>query len=131
MLLTPKLAGDTRYLFFTGKGGVGKTSLSCATGLALAEGGKRVLIVSTDPASNLDEMLETPLGGRPTPIVATSTNWSTPNSRACERLRSMQRLEQQLVALRTQCGENQAARGYGIMHELVAASHYEDCACHR
>jgi len=58
-------AGDTRYLFFTGKGGVGKTSLSCATGLALAEAGKRVLIVSTDPASNLDEVLETPLGGRP------------------------------------------------------------------
>jgi len=58
-------AGDTRYLFFTGKGGVGKTSLSCATGLALADAGKRVLIVSTDPASNLDEVLETPLGGRP------------------------------------------------------------------
>ena len=52
-----------RYLFFTGKGGVGKTSLSCATGLALAEQGKRVLIVSTDPASNLDEVLETPLSG--------------------------------------------------------------------
>lgn len=47
----------TRYLFFTGKGGVGKTSLSCATGLALAEAGRRVLIVSTDPASNLDEVL--------------------------------------------------------------------------
>ena len=58
----------TRYLFFTGKGGVGKTSLSCATGLALAESGKRVLIVSTDPASNLDEMLETQLGSRPVPI---------------------------------------------------------------
>ena len=51
----PKL--DTRHAFFTGKGGVGKTSLSCATGLALAEAGKRVLIVSTDPASNLDEVL--------------------------------------------------------------------------
>ena len=37
---------DTRYLFFTGKGGVGKTSLSCATGLALAEVGKRVLVVA-------------------------------------------------------------------------------------
>ncbi|MDK9724356.1 MAG: arsenical pump-driving ATPase [Sterolibacteriaceae bacterium MAG5] len=47
----------TRYLFFTGKGGVGKTSLSCATGLALADAGRRVLIVSTDPASNLDEVL--------------------------------------------------------------------------
>ena len=58
----------TRYLFFTGKGGVGKTSLSCATGLALAESGKRVLIVSTDPASNLDEVLETTLGARPLPV---------------------------------------------------------------
>ena len=48
---------QTRYLFFTGKGGVGKTSLSCATGLSMAEAGKKVLIVSTDPASNLDEVL--------------------------------------------------------------------------
>lgn len=59
----------TRYLFFTGKGGVGKTSLSCATGLALAEQGKRVLIISTDPASNLDEVLNTPLSGIPTEIA--------------------------------------------------------------
>ncbi|MBI4984686.1 MAG: arsenical pump-driving ATPase [Rhodocyclales bacterium] len=58
----------TRHLFFTGKGGVGKTSLSCAVGLALAQSGRRVLIVSTDPASNLDEVLETPLGATPTPI---------------------------------------------------------------
>jgi len=58
----------TRYLFFTGKGGVGKTSLSCATGMALAESGKCVLIVSTDPASNLDEVLETPLGSCPLPV---------------------------------------------------------------
>ncbi len=59
----------TRYLFFTGKGGVGKTSLSCATGLALTEAGKRVLIVSTDPASNLDEVLATRLASTPTPIA--------------------------------------------------------------
>lgn len=60
----------TRTLFFTGSGGVGKTSLSCATGLALAESGKRVLIVSTDPASNLDEVLGTKLCATPTPIAA-------------------------------------------------------------
>jgi len=60
---------NTRYLFFTGKGGVGKTSLSCATGLALAGNGKRVLIVSTDPASNLDEVLGTGLSSAPTPIT--------------------------------------------------------------
>ena len=59
----------TRHVFFTGKGGVGKTSLSCATGLALAEAGKRVLIVSTDPASNLDEVLGTSLGSAPTAIT--------------------------------------------------------------
>ncbi|SEH65533.1 arsenical pump-driving ATPase [Magnetospirillum fulvum] len=62
----PKIT--TRYAFFTGKGGVGKTSLSCATGLALAEAGKRVLIVSTDPASNLDEVLGTGLSQTPTPV---------------------------------------------------------------
>lgn len=62
----------TRHAFFTGKGGVGKTSLACATGLALAEAGRRVLIVSTDPASNLDEVLGTPLGPRPTPVLGTT-----------------------------------------------------------
>ncbi|HCA26209.1 MAG TPA: arsenical pump-driving ATPase, partial [Betaproteobacteria bacterium] len=56
---------STRYLFFTGKGGVGKTSLSCATAVALADQGKRVLLVSTDPASNLDEVLGTPLSSQP------------------------------------------------------------------
>ena len=61
----------TRYLFFTGKGGVGKTSLSCAMGLSLSNAGKRVLIVSTDPASNLDEVLETPLTSTPTLITGT------------------------------------------------------------
>jgi arsenite-transporting ATPase len=60
--------GATRYLFFTGKGGVGKTSLSCATGLALTELGRRVLVVSTDPASNLDEVLATDLGPEPRPV---------------------------------------------------------------
>ena len=41
----------TRYLFFTGKGGVGKTSISCATAIVLADQGRRVLLVSTDPAT--------------------------------------------------------------------------------
>ncbi|MDO8543417.1 MAG: arsenical pump-driving ATPase [Opitutaceae bacterium] len=55
--LADVIADATRYLFFTGKGGVGKTSLACATAVALADNGKRVLLVSTDPASNLDEVL--------------------------------------------------------------------------
>lgn len=58
----------TRFLFFTGKGGVGKTSLSCAAAVALADAGKKVLLISTDPASNLDEVLETPLSPQPTAI---------------------------------------------------------------
>ncbi len=49
----------TPILFFTGKGGVGKTSLACVTAVALADRGKRVLLVSTDPASNLDHVFET------------------------------------------------------------------------
>ncbi len=47
----------TRFLFFTGKGGVGKTSLACATAIRLADRGLKILLVSTDPASNLDEVL--------------------------------------------------------------------------
>ena len=61
------LAQPTRFLFFTGKGGVGKTSLSTATAIALADAGRRVLLVSTDAASNLDEMLGVPLSNQPVP----------------------------------------------------------------
>ena len=68
-LYQPDAATTTRFLFFTGKGGVGKTSLSCATALKLAEAGKRVLLVSTDPASNLDEVLETKLTNQPKAIA--------------------------------------------------------------
>ena len=62
------LADPTRYMFFTGKGGVGKTSIACAAALALADGGKSVLLVSTDPASNLDEILDVPLGNLPVAV---------------------------------------------------------------
>ncbi|RVR97378.1 ArsA-related P-loop ATPase, partial [Citrobacter freundii] len=50
------------YLFFTGKGGVGKTSISCATAIRLAEQGKRVLLVSTDPASNVGQVFDQAIG---------------------------------------------------------------------
>jgi arsenite-transporting ATPase len=64
------LDASTRNLFFTGKGGVGKTSMACATAVQLADRGLRVLLVSTDPASNLDEVLGTPLANEPTGIEA-------------------------------------------------------------
>jgi arsenite-transporting ATPase len=64
------LENPTRNLFFTGKGGVGKTSVACATAVNLADAGKRVLLVSTDPASNLDEVLGTPLGLQPTTVAS-------------------------------------------------------------
>lgn len=70
--ILPNLLSPPRFLFFTGKGGVGKTSLSCAIALRLADSGKRVLLVSTDPASNLDEMLGVPLGPLPTPVPGTA-----------------------------------------------------------
>ena len=48
----------TKYMFFSGKGGVGKTSLACATAIRLADDGKKVLLVSTDPASNLGQVFD-------------------------------------------------------------------------
>ena len=59
----------TKFILFTGKGGVGKTSLSCLTAFTLAGNGKRVMLVCTDPASNLNETLETEIGQSPTEIV--------------------------------------------------------------
>ena len=60
------LEQPSRIIFFTGKGGVGKTSVACATAVNLADRGKKVLLVSTDPASNLDEVLGVTLGNHPT-----------------------------------------------------------------
>jgi len=54
-----------RFLFFTGKGGVGKTSMSCAAAVGLADQGKRVLLISTDPASNLGQVLGVDLSSQP------------------------------------------------------------------
>jgi Anion-transporting ATPase len=62
------LADPTRFLFFTGKGGVGKTSVACAAALANVDTGKSALLVGTDPASNLDEILDVPLGNLPVAV---------------------------------------------------------------
>jgi arsenite-transporting ATPase len=59
-----------RFLFFTGKGGVGKTSLACATAVHFAEAGRRVLLVSTDPASNVAQVFGQSIGNVLTPIAA-------------------------------------------------------------
>lgn len=64
----PNTAVHTPFLFFTGKGGVGKTSTACATAVALADEGKKVLLVSTDPASNLQDVLELELTNIPAEI---------------------------------------------------------------
>ena len=58
-----------RHLFFTGKGGVGKASLACASAVQLADAGRRVLLVSTDPASNLDAVLQTELATAPRAVA--------------------------------------------------------------
>ncbi|EWG11170.1 arsenical pump-driving ATPase [Cytobacillus firmus] len=63
---------NTKFLFFTGKGGVGKTSTACASAVKLADEGKRVLLVSTDPASNLQDVLEVELTNTPMPVPGVS-----------------------------------------------------------
>ena len=59
-----------RFLFFTGKGGVGKTSIACATAIQLADAGKRVLLVSTDPASNVGQVFDVTIGNQITALPA-------------------------------------------------------------
>ncbi len=54
----------TKYLFFTGKGGVGKTSTACATAVSLADEGKKIMLISTDPASNLQDVFNTELNNK-------------------------------------------------------------------
>ena len=65
-------APPTRFVLFTGKGGVGKTTVAAARAAALADDGRRVLLVSTDPASNLSDVFETATGEHPKPVAAVS-----------------------------------------------------------
>ncbi|WP_412534913.1 arsenical pump-driving ATPase [Methanosarcina sp.] len=63
-VFNPEQIKLTKYLFFTGKGGVGKTSTACATAVTLADNGKKVLLISTDPASNLQDVFNTELNNK-------------------------------------------------------------------
>ncbi|MDA1818260.1 arsenical pump-driving ATPase [Bacillus cereus] len=67
-LYNPNTIAFTPFLFFTGKGGVGKTSTACATAITLADMGKQVLLISTDPASNLQDVFEIELRNKPKEI---------------------------------------------------------------
>lgn len=60
----PQNINLTKYMFYTGKGGVGKTSTACATAVTLADSGKKVLLISTDPASNLQDVFNTELNNK-------------------------------------------------------------------
>ena len=66
----------TRFVFFTGTGGVGKTTIAAAGALALADRGRRVLVVSTDPASNLDDVFAASIGSVPTAVLAADLLWA-------------------------------------------------------
>lgn len=66
----------TAFIFFSGKGGVGKTSMACTFAVRYADVGKRTLIVTTDPASNLADVFEQPIGHKITPIQGVKNLWA-------------------------------------------------------
>jgi len=66
----------TQFIFFSGKGGVGKTSMACATAVRFADEGKRTLIVTTDPASNLADVFEQPIGHQIAAIAGVPGLWA-------------------------------------------------------
>ncbi len=70
------LAGVPRFVFFTGKGGVGKTSIACAAAVALARAGRRVLLVSTDPASNVGQVFGITVGNTVTAVAGVPGLWA-------------------------------------------------------
>lgn len=71
-----KQNGSGRALFFTGKGGVGKTTVSCLAALHLAQQGRRVLLLTTDPASHIGQVLDVPVTDTPTPVPGAPGLWA-------------------------------------------------------
>ena len=67
-LFDPRKITLTKYVFYTGKGGVGKTSIACSTAVSLADQGNKVILISTDPASNLQDVFDTELTNTGVPI---------------------------------------------------------------
>lgn len=67
-LFAPRTIALTKYVFYTGKGGVGKTSIACSTAVSLADQGNKVILISTDPASNLQDVFDTELTNTGVPI---------------------------------------------------------------
>ena len=74
-LLTPS-NGTGKAIFFTGKGGVGKSSISCITAVQLARQGLKTLLLTTDPAAHIGQVLDVPVGDRPAPVAAVSGLWA-------------------------------------------------------
>ncbi|MDA8212719.1 MAG: TRC40/GET3/ArsA family transport-energizing ATPase [Clostridia bacterium] len=70
------MADATKFFFFSGKGGVGKTSMASATAVFYAETGAKTLIVTTDPASNLADVFEQPIGHKVTPVNGVQNLWA-------------------------------------------------------
>lgn len=67
---------NTRFIFFSGKGGVGKTSMAASTSVYYADEGKKTLIVTTDPASNLADVFQQEIGHKETPITGARNLWA-------------------------------------------------------
>lgn len=75
-IVEPLQKGETKFIFFSGKGGVGKSTMSCATAVWLARKGYRTLLVTTDPAPNLSDIFRQPIGGDITQINDVDNLWA-------------------------------------------------------
>jgi arsenite-transporting ATPase len=120
-LLTPR-NGHGKAIFFSGKGGVGKTSVSCITAVHLARQGFKTLLLTTDPAAHIGQVLDTPVGDRPAPLPDLPTLWTAKidarqateeyKARILEQARG-RHSEEMLLALREElespCTEEMAA----------------------